>query len=64
MRRAGRRRRRWFRGRSGGFCLPVTAKKMQCGQLWVEEWNGVGGAPELFTLLQSWRQEAKSPSAS
>ena len=32
---------------------------MQCGQLWVEEWNGVGGAPELFTLLQSWRQEAK-----
>jgi hypothetical protein len=47
-----------------GICLPVTAKKMQCGQLWVEEWNGVGGAPELFTLLQSWRQEAKSPPAS
>ena len=42
-----------------GICLPVTKKKMQCGQLWVEEWNGVGGAPELFTLLQSWRQETK-----
>ncbi len=42
-----------------GICLPVTKKKMQCGQLWVDEWNGVGGAPELFTLLQSWRQETK-----
>ena len=47
-----------------GICLPVTQKKMQCGQLWVEEWNGVGGAPELFTLLQSWRQECKSLPAS
>src|SRR5688572_17723150 len=47
-----------------GICLPVTKKKMQCGQLWVDEWNGVGGAPELFTLLQSWRQECKSLPAS
>jgi hypothetical protein len=47
-----------------GICLPVTQRKMQCGQLWVDEWNGVGGAPELFTLLQSWRQESKALPAS
>ena len=46
--------------------LPAgDAKKMQCGQLWVDEWNGVGGAPELFTLLQSWRQRhAGAPAVS
>jgi hypothetical protein len=43
-----------------GICIPVSKKTTQCGQLWVDEWNGVGGAQELFTLLQSWRQESKT----
>jgi hypothetical protein len=46
-----------------GICLPVSKRTTQCGQLWVDEWNGVGGAPELFALLQAWRQDTKRRAA-
>ncbi len=39
-----------------GICFP-TSRAMQCGQLLVDEWGGVHGAPELFALLESLRQQ-------
>ena len=41
-----------------GICVPVT-RGTQCGQLLIDEWRDVGGAPELFALLQSFRRDAR-----
>jgi hypothetical protein len=41
-----------------GICVPVT-RGTQCGQLLIEEWRDVGGASELFALLQTFRREAR-----
>jgi hypothetical protein len=41
-----------------GICVPVT-RGTQCGQLLVDEWRDIGGAPSLFTLLQSFRRDAR-----
>ena len=40
------------------ICVPVT-RGTQCGQLLVDEWRDIGGAPALFTLLQSYRRDAR-----
>jgi hypothetical protein len=40
-----------------GLCVPVT-RGTQCGQLLLDEWRDIGGAPQLFTLLQSFRRDA------
>ena len=40
-----------------GICVPVT-RGTQCGQLLIDEWRDIGGAPALFTLLQSYRNDA------
>jgi hypothetical protein len=42
-----------------GVCFPTT-RAMQCGQLLVDEWNDIRGAPELFALLQTLRDESVS----
>jgi hypothetical protein len=41
-----------------GVCLPVR-NGTQCGQLLVEEWTEIGGAPELFKLLESFRHDCR-----
>ena len=41
-----------------GICVPVT-RGTQCGQLLIDEWREIGGAPELFALLQSFRRETR-----
>jgi hypothetical protein len=41
-----------------GICVPVT-RGTQCGQLLIDEWRDVGGAPALFALLQSFRRDAR-----
>jgi hypothetical protein len=41
-----------------GICVPVT-RGAQCGQLLMDEWRDVSGAPGLFTLLQSFRRDAR-----
>jgi len=40
-----------------GICVPAT-RGMQCGQLLADEWRDVGGAPQLFGLLESYRRDA------
>ena len=41
-----------------GICVPVM-RGTQCGQLLRDEWRKVGGAPELFALLESFRRDAR-----
>jgi len=41
-----------------GICVPVT-RGMQCGQLLVDEWREILGAPALFALLESYRHDAR-----
>jgi len=41
-----------------GICVPVT-RGMQCGQLLLDEWREILGAPELFALLESYRHDAR-----
>jgi hypothetical protein len=41
-----------------GICVPVT-RGTQCGQLLLDEWREIGGAPQLFTLLESFRRDAR-----
>ena len=41
-----------------GICVPVT-RGTQCGQLLRDEWRDVGGAPQLFGLLESSRRDAR-----
>ena len=41
-----------------GICVPVT-RGTQCGQLLRDEWRDVGGAPQLFGLLESYRRDAR-----
>jgi hypothetical protein len=41
-----------------GICVPVT-RGTQCGQLLRDEWRDVGGASELFGLLESFRRDAR-----
>jgi len=41
-----------------GICVPVM-RGTQCGQLLRDEWRDVGGAPELFSLLESFRRDAR-----
>ena len=41
-----------------GICVPVT-RGTQCGQLLVDEWRDVDGAWPLFSLLQSFRRDAR-----
>ena len=41
-----------------GICVPVT-RGTQCGQLLIDEWRDIGGAPALFALLNSYRRDAR-----
>jgi hypothetical protein len=41
-----------------GICIPVRSGT-QCGQLLLEEWPEIGGAQELFALLDSFRRDAR-----
>ena len=41
-----------------GVCIPVRTGT-QCGQLLLEEWPEIGGAPELFQLLETFRHDAR-----
>jgi hypothetical protein len=41
-----------------GICVPVT-RGTQCGQLLRDEWRDVGGAPQFFGLLESFRHDAR-----
>jgi hypothetical protein len=41
-----------------GICVPVM-RGTQCGQLLRDEWRDVGGAPQLFALLESYRRDAR-----
>lgn len=41
-----------------GLCVPVT-RGTQCGQLLVDEWRDIDGAWPLFSLLQSFRRDAR-----
>ena len=41
-----------------GICVPVT-RGTQCGQLLLDEWRDIMGAPALFTLLQAYRNDAR-----
>jgi hypothetical protein len=41
-----------------GLCIPVT-RGTQCGQLLVDEWRDIGGAPQLFGLLQTFRRDCR-----
>ena len=41
-----------------GICVPVM-RGTQCGQLLRDEWRDVGGAPQLFGLLESYRRDAR-----
>jgi len=41
-----------------GICVPVT-RGTQCGQLVMDEWNDINGAPALFALLESFRHDAR-----
>jgi hypothetical protein len=40
-----------------GICFPTT-RSMQCGQLLADEWKDVRGAPELFALLETLREQS------
>ena len=41
-----------------GICVPVQ-RGTQCGQLLRDEWRDVGGAPQFFALIESYRRDAR-----